>query len=249
MKVIPLRTSKVRPGELPLTALLDDYVNDVQENSVLAITSKIVSLCENRVVPIEGTDKEELLKTEADLYLPSSFSKYGYHFAIKDNTLAAMAGIDESNGADHYILWPENSQKTANEVRRYLCERFHVQNVGVVIVDSTCTPLRRGTMGVALAHSGFVALHDYIGQPDLFGRPYEVSQSNVAGGLAATAVLVMGEGTEQTPLVMIEDIPFVSFTKNDPTPEEIAGLYMPKDEDLFAPFLNGADWQKGQGGR
>ena len=32
------------------------------------------------------------------------------------------------------------------------------------------------------------------------GRPFKMSQANVAAGLAAAAVVVMGEGSEQTPL-------------------------------------------------
>jgi F420-0:gamma-glutamyl ligase len=48
----------------------------------------------------------------------------------------------------------------ANEVRAYLGERFSCRQVGVVIIDSKTTPLRWGVTGVAIAHSGFLALND-----------------------------------------------------------------------------------------
>jgi F420-0:gamma-glutamyl ligase len=156
-----------------------------------------------------------------------------------------MAGIDESNSNDNYVLWPSDSQKTANEIRQYLADRFKLKNVGVVIVDSTCTPLRLGTSGVALAYSGFSALNNYVGKPDLFGRPYQVSQSNIAGGLASTAVLIMGEGTEQTPFALIEDVDVVSFQNHNPSLKELEGINIPRDDDLFAPFLDSVQWLKG----
>ena len=124
-------------------------------------------------------------------------------------------------------------------------ERFKVNHVGVIITDSTCTPLRWGTTGIALAHSGFIAIHDYIGRPDLFGRPLEVSKANISGGLAAAAVVAMGEGAEQTPLCLIEDATFVVFQDSDPTDDELKSLYIPIEDDLFAPFLTSVAWERG----
>jgi F420-0:gamma-glutamyl ligase len=160
--------------------------------------------------------------------------------------LIPTAGIDESNAHDVYVLWPKDAQATANEIRAYLKARFGVTNAGVLITDSTCQPLRRGTTGIYLAHSGFRALHNYIGQPDLFGRPFAVSQASVAGGLAAAAVLAMGEGTEQTPLALLSDLPAVTFVDADPDEAELTELHIQLDEDLFAPFLTAVEWLPGQ---
>ncbi len=245
MKVKAIRTQKVLPGAITLIALLDQYIKEVPENSVLAITSKIISLCENRVISLDSADKETLVKQESSYYLPGEVSKYGYHFTITNKTLISMAGIDESNSNNNYVLWPTDSQKTANEVRQYLAEKFKLQNVGVVIVDSTCTPLRLGTSGVALAFSGFDALNNYVGKPDLFGRPYKVSRANIAGGLATTAVLIMGEGAEQTPFALFEDLDFVTFQPRDPSPKELEGINISSEDDLFAPFFDSVKWLKG----
>jgi putative folate metabolism gamma-glutamate ligase len=250
MIVIPIRTNKILPAEQSIFDVLEKHLPRIEDGSVVAITSQIISLCEGRVVSFDDADKTTLIEQESDYFLPSSGNKYGYNFSIKQNTLTSMAGIDESNGGKFYILWPKDSQKTANDVRAYLKNKFKLKKIGVVITDSTCVPMRWGTVGNALGYSGFRALNNYIGKPDLFGRPFKVSQSGVAIGLAASAVLAMGEGTEQTPIAIITDVPFVDFQDRNPTQKELELFYIKnKDEDLFAPFLNRVDWQKGQGGK
>ena len=156
-----------------------------------------------------------------------------------------MAGIDESNGQGHYILWPRDSQKTANDLRAYLRRKHDLTELGVIITDSTCQPLRRGTTGISLAHSGFKALTNYVGTADLFGRPFGVTQAGIASGIAASAVLMMGEGSEQTPLCLLRDLPFVTFVEADPSTAELQAMAIPLEEDLFAPFLSAMPWQKG----
>lgn len=245
MKVQAIKTKRVQANEMHLMDLLARYITEFSEGSILAITSKVVSLCEGRAVPIGSVSKEQLIVEEAQKYA-EPLGAYGFHFTITNNTLIPSAGIDESNGDEMYVLWPRNAQATASAVRKYLQERFAVRRVGVIITDSTCMPMRRGTSGICLAHSGFRAQHDYIGQPDLFGRLYAMSQSNIAGGLAASAVLVMGEGNEQTPLCVLDDVDFVQFQDEDPTPAELAQTYIAMDEDIFAPFLSAIPWKRGE---
>lgn len=246
MLVTSIKTTRITAGKIELLALLDQALKEVKNGSVIAITSKIVSLCENSVIPIDDIDKEKLITQEANFYVPATISRYGIHFTNTNNVLIPNAGIDESNGDGNYILWPKDSQTTANKVRVYLKEKFNLQEVGVIITDSTCHPLRRGTAGIVLAHSGFLALNSYIGKPDLFGKPFDMSQADVAGGLSAAAVLQMGEGTEQTPLAIISDIPFVTFQDRNPNIEELKEINITLEEDLFAPFLTSVDWQKGE---
>jgi F420-0:gamma-glutamyl ligase len=104
-------------------------------------------------------------------------------------------------------------------------------------------PLRRGTTGIYLAHSGFKALNDYIGKTDLFGRTYAVSKASVASGLAASAVVTMGEGTEQTPLCLITDVPFVQFQDRNPDQEELSELTISMADDVFSQFLTAIEWR------
>lgn len=246
MIVKAVRTNKILPGGPSIFEVLDKTVTKLKEGSVVAITSKIVSICEGRVVPIGSIDKEALIKSEADYYLPPGLSKYpDFQFTITKNTLIPNSGIDESNTNGNYLLWPKNPQKTANEIRAHLKQRFGLKKLGVVITDSTCMPLRWGTLGIPIAYSGFAPNNNYIGTKDLFGYEFKVSRSSVAGGLAAAAVVIMGEGTEQTPIAVIKDVPFVQFQTHDPTTKELELFYISMLKDgLFAPFLNAVRWQR-----
>lgn len=246
MIVTGVKTDIITAGAMSLTDLLDTAITSLDENSVVAITSKIVSLCENNVVPIEGTDREELIVQESHYYLPMEYSKYGHHFTVTNNTIIPAAGIDASNGDGDYVLWPKDAQATAVMAWHYLRKRFGLKNVGVIITDSTSHPMRRGTMGITLAYCGFKALKNYIGQPDLFGKPFSVSQADIAGGLTAAAVLQMGEGTECMPLAILSDVPFVEFQNREPNNEELGETTIPLEDDLFAPFLQNVPWQRGK---
>lgn len=246
MNCIPIKTRPVQTSQLALEQLIVESIDRLESGTIVAITSKVVSLCEGSVVARDDTDKDTLIRRYSQYYLPAEQSQYGHHFTISHNTLIASAGIDESNGDGGYILWPHDAQATANNIRRFLCEHYGVERIGVIITDSTCQPLRLGTTGIVLAHSGFSAIRNYIGQPDLFGRPFGVTRANIAGGLAASAVLVMGEGAECTPLCIMTGLDFVEFQDRDPSPQELTATRISPDEDLFAPFLGAVKWKKGQ---
>lgn len=221
MNIQTYKTRKVTPELCTITELLDEAIGEVSENSIVVVTSKVIALCEGSVRPQDGTDKDELIAEFASLYLPRSLSRYNVSFTITGGRLAPGAGIDESNGDGYYVLLPKDIQKSANDIRAHLRQKYSLQHVGVIVTDSTTRPMQWGTTGVALAHSGFRALRDYIGTPDLFGRPFEFHKNNIAQGLAAGAVVAMGEGAEQTPLATITDVPFVEFQDHDPTAAEL----------------------------
>lgn len=244
MKIIPIKTCRVTSGSHSLTKLIETYVDNIEEGSILAITSKVVSLCERRTIPFGKAEKETLVQQYSHLYTQNT-NAYGFHFTITRNTLIPAAGIDESNSGGNYVLWPDDPQKTANEIREFLIRKFSVEKCGVILTDSTCSPLRRGTSGICLAYSGFDALNDYIGEQDLFGRPFAVSQANIASGLASSAVLVMGEGREQTPICLLSDLPFVNFQQRNPNLKELKNQYIALEKDIFAPFLTAVKWERG----
>lgn len=244
MNINPIRTQKVTSHRQDLLAILDESVESLTNGSILAVSAKIVSICQGRTVPIDSIDKEVLIQQEADRWLPFDSNPYRIPLTCRDNILTPMAGIDESNGDDVYILWPENPQQLVNQVREHLCHRFGLPHVGVLLTDSNIAPLRMGTIGIGLAHSGFCAINDYRGQDDLFGKPMHVTTANLLDGLAAAAVLVMGEGNEQTPLAILSDLPFVEFQTRNPTDGELAQLHIDPNHDLYAPLLNAGPWHQ-----
>lgn len=246
MIVHAVKTHKITREDTDIFKILDTYILDLKEYSILAVTSKIVSICEGKILKMEDSvDKEKLIKESSQFYLPRASSKYNISFTLTNNILSASAGIDESNGNGFYILWPENPQESANKIRDYLVQKFKLKNFGVVITDSKTSPLRWGVTGIALAHSGFLALKDYAGEPDLFGRAFVYEKLNISDSLASAAVLEMGEGSEQTPLAVISGLKNINFQDRNPSDEELDSLKIKIDEDLFAPFLKSAEWQKG----
>lgn len=109
---------------------------------------------------------------------------------------------------------------------------FGIKNLGVIISDTRSAPLRIGTVGRAIGCAGFLPTKSYVGKEDLFGRKSRVTVSNIADALATSAVFMMGEGDEQTPLVIIKDAP-VSFT-NKPLNEKDKELNLSPEHDIFS---------------
>lgn len=235
MLVEAIKTHRIESGE-NLEQIIDKYVPSIKDDDILVITSKVVSICQGRTIAKNAISKEELIKQEADLVIKSN-NTYGVHLTIKNNILIPSAGIDESNGDDVYILYPENIQAVAENLWDYLCKKHQLKNLGVVITDSHTTPMRRGVTGIALAWCGFAPLHSYVGMPDLYGRPLRMTHINILDSLATSAVFLMGEGSEQTPFAKISEAPKIQFLDRYPNNEEKKSVIIPVEEDLYAPIF------------
>ncbi|WP_265043297.1 MULTISPECIES: putative folate metabolism gamma-glutamate ligase [unclassified Wolbachia] len=244
MHVKAIYTHRIECGEV-LEQVLDRYVSELLgEEVVLAITSKIISICQKQVVCKTACSKEELIKREADAIVDVDHNSYGIYLTIKDNILIPSAGIDESNGNEMYILYPKDVQKTALSIWNYLKTKHCIKHLGILITDSNITPMRRGVTGVALGWCGFKPLYSYIGKPDLYDQPLQVTQVNLLDALATSAVLVMGEGAEQTPMAIISGAPKIHFLTRPPTTEEEKSVKISMEEDLYSPLLMRARWLK-----
>lgn len=243
MIVKAIKTRKFLPPKDDLWDLLSE-VKSLEENSVLAVTSKVVSIGEGRCIPINEKTKDEIAMQEADKFIPRELAPAGLILhTIKNNMLVASAGVDESNGKNFYILWPKNPYSSAKKIWKFLKEKFKIKNLGVIITDSRLIPLRQGVVGIAISYFGFKPLRDYRGKKDLFGRQFKMETSNLPDSLATAAVLEMGEGVEQTPIAIISDIPYIQFTK------KYSGVEINPEEDMFYPFLSKVLWKRGGSGK
>lgn len=245
MEVTPIKTHIVSPGE-NILALLDKYLADIRDGDIVTITSKIIAVSETRLVKITPeVNKKDLIKKEADLYIDDPrMNKYNIMLTVKNSSLVASAGIDESNGNGYYIFWPENPMQSAARIWQYLRSKRQLQKLGIVVTDSKTTPLRWGVTGFGIAWCGFKVLKDYTNLPDIYGRPFVYEQTNVMDSLAAVGAYVMGEGNEQTPLAVIRGAPHVEFTSAPPTDAEINGLKIKLADDVYASLTDSALWQK-----
>lgn len=229
MKIIPIKTRIFREGE-NLADFICHYLPGIRDKSLLVITSKIVALAENRILPVPSTRKEleKIIKSESQIAIKSK----PVWFTIKDNALMANAGIDESNADSRIILLPQNSFKSAEKIRSKLLKKHKIKNLGIIITDSIFLPFRAGITAASIGYAGFKGLKDHRGKKDIFGRTLCLAKTNIADSIAAASAMLMGEGSEKTPLAMIENAS-VEFTNRTNTKE----LFINPREDLYSPFF------------
>jgi coenzyme F420-0:L-glutamate ligase len=225
LEVIPLKLSRVAQVGDSVFDLATETVADngvrVCDGDVFVVTSKVVSYEQSRVVKLADVTPSDAARVQAgqyavsaelmELILQEADVIYGgvEHavLTLKDDMLTVNAGIDNKNSPLGYVtLWPENLRLWVKGFRLRL-EQFYSAKVGALVTDSSCVPLRVGTVGVALAVSGFKPVRDYRGSEDLYGRKIMITQCAVAQSLADAAHLVMGEGAEQSPVAVVRGAP------------------------------------------
>jgi F420-0:gamma-glutamyl ligase len=216
MLITSVKTRLFATGE-NLVDFIAEHLTELKEKSILAVTSKIVALSEGRVLELTSpTAKDEIILQESELAVRTPWA----WLTLKDVEQGMC------------VLLPKDSYAAAAELRDALCRRYDIKNLGLLITDSRTLPLRRGTVGVALGYSGFLGLKDYVGKPDLYGKPFKMTRVDLADSLAAAAVSVMGEGRECQPLAVITDPP-VAWHAGSTNSDELA---IPIQDDLYAPL-------------
>ncbi len=246
MQLIPIKTEVLLPPDTDLLGLIARSELRLRERDVLVIASKIVALSEGRIVPRSGTTRDKLVREEAEWYIDrDEVPDRAVMHAFLHGQLAVAAGIDPFG--EWYVLWPRVPMESARKLSEALKATYGLNELGVIVADSKSTPLRRGVIGGAIGWAGFDPLYDNRDRTDLTGRPSLGSQINVADAVAAAAVLVMGEGIEQTPLVIVREAPYV-FSGATAKRAEGTTYVVPREEDIFAPFFLTDRWQRGSGG-
>jgi coenzyme F420-0:L-glutamate ligase len=254
LKLYAVKTRLIN-ASVDLVEIILETLNEqnlrLEENDVLAISSKIISYAEGRLVKLSEIKPSEKarelarkysLKPEfAELVLREAEKIYGgvekAILTLKDCVLAANAGIDNKNVPEDYVvLWPTNTKESARKIHEDIQHRIR-KRVAVLIVDSGLAPFRIGTSGLALAVAGFKPIRDHRRSVDLYGKPIMITRHAVADDLAAAAHLLMGEATEKTPIVLIKDAP-VDFD------EGVYGsvdMLMPSRECIFMGTFHSRD--------
>ncbi len=143
----------------------------------------------------------------------------------------ANAGIDFSNVAageddECVLLLPKDPDASAALISDRLSKDYSAQ-IGVIINDSVGRAWRNGAVGIALGAAGTTVLDDLAGQPDLFGRILQTSQCARADEIAAAASIVMGQGAEGRPVVVVRGLAPAPSTQN------ATAMQRPKEKDLF----------------
>jgi coenzyme F420-0:L-glutamate ligase/coenzyme F420-1:gamma-L-glutamate ligase len=216
------------------------------DGDVLVFAQKIVSKAEGRMIDLAtvtaGPRALELAAVAAkdprlvELVLRESTRvvRVARDVLIVEHRLGcimANAGIDQSNVAESgrgefALLLPEDPDASAERIRTQLHARTGLRP-GIVISDSFGRPWRVGTVGVAIGCAGIAATLDLRGRSDLFGRRMRVTVVGHADEIAAAASLVMGQGSEGIPAVLLRGLPAAGLQ------QPARALLRPAIEDLF----------------
>jgi coenzyme F420-0:L-glutamate ligase len=231
MNIKPIVTKIVRPDDNLVANFLDALTStntQLQEETVIVVSSKVFSYAENRIVKISNDSEfEELVKKESEIFYGGTV----VDLTFKNGLFVANAGIDKSNvPTGSVILWPEDCQKSIDDFRLKLCEMFSLKNLGVIMIDSICLPGRTGVTGAAICYSGIKAVTDERGKNDIYGNPLRITKVNKADAIASAANLLMGEADELTPYCLVTEL---AIEFSDEKVDSIAELSMPLEECIF----------------
>ena len=163
IQAIPTRIFK--PGEKLIPFLIESFPHSlVKEGSIIAITSKLLSLEEKNFAPKESfatleaerAQKKALVEKEADVFLGET--KFSVQLTLKHGLLLPSAGIDESNSeSGDFILYPKDPYASAERIGLELRRHYQIKNLGIILTDSHTSPLRVGVTGIGLSHFGLLA--------------------------------------------------------------------------------------------
>ncbi|MBS0400631.1 MAG: coenzyme F420-0:L-glutamate ligase [Proteobacteria bacterium] len=222
---------RVRAGDdlaVLLAAALRRADLELLEGDVVVVAQKIVSKAEGRAVPLScvvpsAQALELAAEVQKDARLVELVLRESTRIVRKAKDVLivehrrgyvmANAGIDQSNVAapgeeEWALLLPEDPDRSAQSLRSAL--RAHCG----------------AEVGVALGCAGLSSVADLRGQPDLFGRTLRVTMVGHADEVAAAASLVMGQGAEGCPMVLVRGL-----ARGGDLPA--AALLRPPGEDLF----------------
>ena len=249
LTLTPLRgVPLVQPGD-DLAGIVERALaatnETLQPRDILILAQKVVSKVEGRSVDLKTvTPSRRALELAhaahkdprvVELILAESTEVLRHRpgaiiVAHRLGFVLANAGIDASNvgedGDEHVLLLPTDPDRSCRELRVKLRERTGA-DVAVLIIDSFGRAWRNGTVGTAIGVSGFPALADLRGKPDLFGRPLQITEVGLADELAAAASLMMGQAAEGAPIVLARGVP---YERRESSVQE---LIRPKAQDLF----------------
>jgi coenzyme F420-0:L-glutamate ligase/coenzyme F420-1:gamma-L-glutamate ligase len=208
----------------------------IEPRDILAVTQKIVSKEEGRIVRLSDVTPSQpaiaiAKQSKKDPRLVQVIlSETRRIVRIRGEVLicethhgfiCANAGVDRSNveGGDSVTLLPRNPDRSARQLARQL-------GCGVIITDTFGRPWREGLLDVTVGVARVPLFVDFRGMPDTKGYPLQATTLAAVDALAAVAGLVMGK-TSNTPAALIRG--FVWEDSNN----DIRAMLRSQEKDLF----------------
>lgn len=238
----------IRPNDNLSSIIIDSIINNnisIDNGDVILIAQKVVSKTENRYKDLskinpskeainigESLDRDpafiqlileesnEILSTDKNVIIVEH--KLGY--------ININAGIDRSNISENknlVLLLPENPKKSATYIHSQISKQLK-KDISVIITDSMTRPYRAGITNFAIASSNIQSLIDLKGEEDIFGNKLLATEIAIADELAAASGLLMGQGNDMKPVVIIKGFDRSKYSINN-----AFDLIINKDDDLY----------------
>lgn len=222
---------------------IQDFDETLCEGDIVVVAQKIVSKSEGRLVRLmdvtpgahartlaSETGKDPRL-VELILQESSEIVRNRDNLIIarhRNGYVVANAGIDLSNSgeAETAVLLPEHPDQSSKHLAENIGSLADC-TVAVVINDSMGRAWRIGTTGIAIGASGLAALQDRRGARDRDGNVLQSSEIAIADEVAAAASLLMGQGDESLPVVVVRGLDWGMGSGS------AADLVRPPETDLF----------------
>ncbi len=213
---------------------------------VLVVAHKILSKAENRRVSLSDVmpgpeaialgnktgkdprlaemilrESQEIVKVERSIIIARH--RHGF--------VCANAGVDQSNVGrgeeeEKIVLLPTNPDKSALELQQGIEDLTGICPA-VIVADTQGRAFRNGAIGIAIGSAGIATAKSWIGLEDMDGRRMISAVEAVGDEIAGAATLLMGQGAEGQPVVIVRGVEF------EQSESGAAALIREPEEDLF----------------
>jgi coenzyme F420-0:L-glutamate ligase / coenzyme F420-1:gamma-L-glutamate ligase len=246
VRLIPVTLAdEIHPGDSLADKLLGAMRRrrfHFQSGDILVVKHKIVSKSEGRVVELATIQPSDDSVAWAKQY---ALDARVVELALRESRavirrkngvlitethhgfLCANSGVDVSNvsGGDHALVLPEDSDRSADHLRRALKKRTGL-GIPIIITDSFGRPWREGLTEFAIGIAGMKPLRDDRGRRDPHGYQLKASVEAIADELACAAGLVCGK-LNRAPACIVRGFRY------EAGPGSVQGLLRPASTDLF----------------
>jgi coenzyme F420-0:L-glutamate ligase / coenzyme F420-1:gamma-L-glutamate ligase len=243
LEIIPVHIeNEIKPGDNLIELMLASKSRpSLRDGDILVFTQKIISKQEGQIVNLSNVKPTLLAIGIASEYRKDPrivqliLDQSKRIVRMRDGIIisetvhgfiCANAGVDESNVEEGYATLLPNDADTSAETLRNQVKEKTGKNIAVIISDTFGRPFRQGQTNAAVGISGIVAVLDYVGEKDTFGRTLRVTSIAIVDEICSAAELVMGKSLH-VPISIVRNYPF------DDAKNAINDLIRPRSEDLF----------------
>lgn len=138
------------------------------------------------------------------------------------------AGIDESNIENGFLLYPPESPDASASRLGQKLEKLSGKKLSVIVTDTNGRAFKIGQTGAAIGIYKIKPVKRWIGEKDLFGKDLEITEEAIADELAGAANLLMGEGADGIPVVVIRGLDYYCDKET-----YIKEMYRPEEQDII----------------